>query len=399
MLWLAISIARAQVLPNGSLDAPPPIFVPNFGLSATDWLYTGTDVAAVNVPVDCSAALVLDSSNSGQFARALDFYDPVSGTYLEQWLSTEVAGLVVGVEYIVRFEVSLLRHYGQSTGYWSVSFAGVELAAPSPGLPAGNPEQGPWQVMEVGPFVATATTDTLEFRAHTNEDGTTAPAELPVAGCNYVGNQLAADLLLDGIELHGDPDGDGLFDDEEAGLGTDPFNPDSDADGSEDGAEVLGADGVEYSGDETDPLDDDSDDDGLKDGEELAAGTDPLTADTDDDGLLDGEEGPAGTDPLNRDSDDDGIEDGIEVDNGTDPLDPNDPSFPNTVTIETSSTTTDPGTTLTYTGPDRSGVPPKLDDPVGCQCSTGPFSGAGRVTWVLWLVVASVARRRARAAA
>ena len=67
-----------------------------------------------------------------------------------------------------------------------------------------------------------------------------------------------------------DSDGDGLSDDDEAALGTDPNNVDSDGDGIEDGEEVndLG----------TDPLSDDSDGDGYLDGDEVAEGSDPADA-------------------------------------------------------------------------------------------------------------------------
>jgi cysteine-rich repeat protein len=64
----------------------------------------------------------------------------------------------------------------------------------------------------------------------------------------------------------------------------------------------------------------DADHDGLSDDEETALGTNPLDADSDDDGLLDGDEVDVGTDPLDPDSDDDGTSDGDEVDAGTDPL-------------------------------------------------------------------------------
>src|SRR4249919_57757 len=118
-----------------------------------------------------------------------------------------------------------------------------------------------------------------------------------------------------------DQDDDGLSDEKEAELGTDPTKPDTDGDGINDGTEVENG---------TDPLDPndpgkDTDDDGLKDDKEPGFGTDPENPDTDGDGIKDGKEVEIGTDPTKPDTDGDGINDGTEVDNGTDPLDPNDP--------------------------------------------------------------------------
>lgn len=131
-----------------------------------------------------------------------------------------------------------------------------------------------------------------------------------------------------------DADMDGLTDDQEADLGTDPNVQDTDGDGVIDGVEVaLG----------TDPLSTDSDGDGLTDGEEennvddistpaIPTGTsdaaDPCdpsvlagTCDQDDDGLTNDDEITNGTDPLDPDSDGDGVSDGAEVDAGSDPDD------------------------------------------------------------------------------
>ena len=58
----------------------------------------------------------------------------------------------------------------------------------------------------------------------------------------------------------------------------------------------------------------DSDGDGLTDEQEEGLGTDPLDPDTDDDGISDGDEVGAGTDPLDPDSDGDGISDGSDPD-------------------------------------------------------------------------------------
>ncbi len=67
-----------------------------------------------------------------------------------------------------------------------------------------------------------------------------------------------------------DSDGDGLSDEDELTLGTDPLNPDSDGDGLSDGDEVAAG---------TDPLNPDTDGDGILDGDEVLLGTDPTTAD------------------------------------------------------------------------------------------------------------------------
>jgi hypothetical protein len=107
-----------------------------------------------------------------------------------------------------------------------------------------------------------------------------------------------------------DIDGDGISNDLENTMCTDPYDADTDDDGLHDGAEDANKDGV-IDVDETDPCDADTDGDGIQDGTELgitlghptdtgpgfipdadggATKTDPLDDDTDNDGLLDGEE-------------------------------------------------------------------------------------------------------------
>jgi hypothetical protein len=134
-----------------------------------------------------------------------------------------------------------------------------------------------------------------------------------------------------------DPDGDGLYNDQEIELGTDPQNPDTDNDGLNDGKEVdLGTSPVDFDTDgdglgdgkeielKTDPKDLDSDDDGLEDGYEVnSVHTDPLRTDTDGDKLLDKEETTFGTNPLAEDTDGDGASDYDEIYvRKTDPLNP-----------------------------------------------------------------------------
>ncbi len=114
-----------------------------------------------------------------------------------------------------------------------------------------------------------------------------------------------------------DSDNDGLSDSEEVRMyKTDPRKPDTDGDGLKDGDEVA-----TY---KTDPLKLDTDLDGLKDGDEVTRRTDPLKTDTDADGLLDGDEVLRQTDPLRMDTDNGSVSDGKEIANQTNPLDPND---------------------------------------------------------------------------
>ncbi len=88
-----------------------------------------------------------------------------------------------------------------------------------------------------------------------------------------------------------DSDADGLTDEEELRIGTDPFHPDTDKDGLGDFDEVR-----KYL---TDPLNPDTDYDGLKDGAEVFHyTTDPKLRDTDNGGVADGHEVMEdGTDP------------------------------------------------------------------------------------------------------
>ena len=144
-----------------------------------------------------------------------------------------------------------------------------------------------------------------------------------------------------------DPDGDGLSTEQETTVYlTDPNDPDTDADGINDGAEVQnGLDPNEASGDNgpdgdldkdglsnkaeitvhfTRPNSADSDEDGLTDQEEVATYlTDPNEEDSDGDGLTDeAEVKEHKSDPNKVDTDSDGVSDGIEVSIGRDPTIP-----------------------------------------------------------------------------
>ncbi|WP_418057608.1 binary toxin-like calcium binding domain-containing protein [Pimelobacter simplex] len=155
-----------------------------------------------------------------------------------------------------------------------------------------------------------------------------------------------------------DTDGDGLSDEREAELGTDPANPDTDGDGLSDGVEVAGNVGSCKAG--TNPLKADTDGDSLSDGAEVKGwvlsqkvrtsknrkgkgaaigrvSTNPCVADTDGDGLRDAAElkgyvlktkvfikkngkmvkvfriGKVVTNPVKADTDNDGLSDSAEL--------------------------------------------------------------------------------------
>ncbi|RLF13087.1 MAG: hypothetical protein DRN06_09020 [Thermoprotei archaeon] len=144
------------------------------------------------------------------------------------------------------------------------------------------------------------------------------------------------------LNLHQDPDNDGLTNTEEHYYGTQPLNNDTDDDGLPDGWETS------YGLNPLDPSDAtiDSDNDGLTNIEEYQLGTNACDSDTDHDNLSDYDEIYVyGTNPCNNDTDNDGFNDYIEILHGTDPLDPM--SIPSaytitttTITIEHTSTTT-----------------------------------------------------------
>ena len=129
-----------------------------------------------------------------------------------------------------------------------------------------------------------------------------------------------AEVVTHGTDpFDADSDDDGLNDGAETALGTDPLNPDTDGDGLPDLWEVeVGLDALDGEGREG--AAGDPDEDGLTNQEERGLGTHPLLADTDGDGLDDGDELPLATDPLDADSDADGLPDGWEVDYEFNPL-------------------------------------------------------------------------------
>lgn len=123
-----------------------------------------------------------------------------------------------------------------------------------------------------------------------------------------------------------DSDGDGLSDDEEKALGSNPLNPDTDGDGYGDLLESRFPDNFHIN--KADPgcppeQRGDRDGDGLLDCEEIYIGTAQGRYDTDKDGAPDGIEWLMGTRPsvsdLDEDPDRDGLSNGAELRAHTDP--------------------------------------------------------------------------------
>ncbi len=180
------------------------------------------------------------------------------------------------------------------------------------------------------------------------------------------------------IVVQADPDNDGLSNEREAALGTNPNDPDTDNDGLPDGDEVdkYGTSPVDHDtdsdglsdGDEvnkygTDPKDKDTDDDGLDDGTEVMSyGTDPKSPDTDGDGLSDKEETEVYlTNPKSKDTDNDGLSDSKEIGLGTSPtkVDTDGDNLPDSNEVSLGSDPLNPDT-------DSDGVIDGLDvDPLG----------------------------------
>ena len=141
-------------------------------------------------------------------------------------------------------------------------------------------------------------------------DSDAGPVDAPVETGDTTATEDPGDPVTEPV----DSDGDGLTDEEEAELGTNPIRADTDDDGLTDREEI------EYG---TDPVRSDSDGDGLPDGWELDNGLHPLLPDADldpdEDGLTNAEEYEHGTEPHNPDSDDDDFIDGDEVRFGSNP--------------------------------------------------------------------------------
>ncbi len=145
------------------------------------------------------------------------------------------------------------RLSGQSSGVWTIT------TDPSGGLTIGGSNIIDFRNLAAGDYIFTYTTT-----------GSTAPCL-----------NVSVDIVIAVSDCETDADGDGLFGGDEAILGTDPNNPDTDGDGIEDSDEV--------GSDLNNPLDEDND--GIIDA------LDSNILDTDNDGVND-QQDPANDNPC-----------------------------------------------------------------------------------------------------
>lgn len=440
MIALLMASALAQTYVADLEATSEPAEVPNLAPHAvTDWVYGGdgtppfvqAQVGKMGIEYYCVDLVTEDSpsnqASSGKlrhFAHVEGLDSPATGVSNE-WIETTVQGLVPGAPYRITFEASILRHVGQTPGFFRVSLGDDVLDAPTLTLPASNPGQQAWIEQALDPFVPDDTSETLRFEAVSLAD--LAPGTItPFNDCGYLTVQGLAQLLLDGIRIWPDTDGDGLFDDEDVcptvaevlpgdqdgdGLadeldteevyGTDPCNPDSDYDTLPDGLEVQIAADYGTTAPKVlcpDPNDADSDDDDVDDGIEVngwdiviecgngtttPSGTtvhvtsDPCVTDTDEDKVDDGVEHAQGSNPNHMDTDGDKL------------YDDEDPA-PAVCDEDVDTADTGGGGTP---GDPREPVETECKDDdcyAGCTCSSSGASGA----WLVLVGLLGLLRRR-----
>ena len=177
-----------------------------------------------------------------------------------------------------------------------------------------------------GTTASTADTSSVaESSSQTTSKTTTVVTEFPVKTEKTVYDPQAQQKEYSERGEGKDTDTDGLPDSVEKQIKTDPKKKDTDGDGLTDYQEhcLTGTDPLVRDSKQKGVYDTkvDLDNDGLSNETEIRLKTDPKDPDTDHDGLSDGDEvNIYHTDPLKPDTDGDGVKDGDEVKAGTDPL-------------------------------------------------------------------------------
>jgi hypothetical protein len=186
----------------------------------------------------------------------------------------------------------------------------------SPNTPVPTSSQPPTSITTPSSVVAPRTTTTAPPRTTVVVPRTTTPTQQAVPttkpGVPPTVKPRPEDCRTLAPQLGLDSDRDGLSDEFERCVKTDPQSRDMDQDGLTDADEVLAClfpkpGPVKCSN----PTKSDSDSDGLADPLEVRIGTNPNVADTDQDGVPDGVELQRGLNPLNPDSNNDGVPDSV----------------------------------------------------------------------------------------
>ncbi len=277
-------------------------------LAITLQLNSSPSVESTSGDIRCGDGTVTLTA-TGTVGATLNWYATATSTTI---LGTGTSFVTPNIAETTSFFVEATANGCPSTRVEVIAEVAIE---PSPGIPNNTfacSEAGPddTTILDLDdtltgadPGVWTITTDPSNGGVVINGDNTVDFLNLPLGNYVFTYTTVGAeapctdqsvDVTINVIDCLLDADFDGLNDDVEEEIGTDPNNPDTDGDGIEDGQEVN-VDG-------TDPLDDcdsiggtplgdsDCDNDGLTNAEEEDLGTDPFDADTDGDGLTDGEE-------------------------------------------------------------------------------------------------------------
>ena len=180
---------------NGSLNfSSSTTSIPN-NMAPTGWSKNDSpDQAKAGIPIDCANIPLVASANGGTWTRMADKVTSQEGIY------RDISGFTVGTYYEFSFEQSLVKNWGRSSGSVTVTMGTTSRNSPTIALPTANVAQASWRSVTVGPFLATSTTMTVTFSAHSNQDGS---GSSPMSGScsSYSQNALAADLMIDGISI------------------------------------------------------------------------------------------------------------------------------------------------------------------------------------------------------